>query len=192
MQKILIINGHPDKESLCAGFAESYQRGALASGAECELVHLADLQFNPILQHGYKQRTELEPDLLKMQQLITDASHLVFVYPIWWATFPALLKGFIDRTFLPRFAFAYRENSQFWDKLLTGKSARIIVTMDSPKWYYSLFTKKPGIHAIRKGVLQFCGINPVKVTGFAPIKTADEKQIAQWLFKVEELGKKQL
>jgi len=64
--------------------------------------------------------------------------------------------------------------------------------MDSPKWYYSLFTKKPGIHAIRKGVLQFCGINPVKVTGFAPIKTADDKKIAQWLLKVEELGKKQL
>ncbi len=56
--------------------------------------------------------------MLEIQQEILAADHLVFVYPNWWATFPALLKGFIDRVFLPNFAFKYRENSPFCDKYI--------------------------------------------------------------------------
>jgi len=133
MKKVLIINGHPDKESLCYSMAAIYQKGALSSGAESKLVNLIDLHFNPNLESGYRKQTELEPDLLAIQQDILDAQHVVFVYPNWWGTFPALLKGFIDRVFLPGFGFKYRENSPFWDKLLKGKSARLIVTMDTPK-----------------------------------------------------------
>jgi len=81
MKKILIINGHPDKLSLCFGLAESYKKGAESTGAECKLVNLVDLKFNPVLMNGYRERTELEPDLLKIQQDIVDANHLVFVYP---------------------------------------------------------------------------------------------------------------
>ena len=136
MKKILIINGHPDKESFCFSLAKRYKAGALSSGADCKLVNLIDLVFNPILTHGYRLVSELEPDLIKIQQEIKEADHLVFVYPTWWGTYPALLKGFIDRIFLPEFAFKYHKDSPFWDKLLKGKTARLIVTMDAPKWYY--------------------------------------------------------
>ena len=190
MKKILIINGHPDKESLCFGLAESYQKGALSSGAECKLVHLIDLKFNPVLMHGYRERTELEPDLLLIQQDILEADHLVFVYPTWWGTYPALLKGLIDRVFLPQFAFKYRDNSLFWDKLLKGKSARLIVTMDTPTWYYSLIYRSPGHHSMKKTILEFCGIKPVKILTFGPVKTADAKKRNYWLFLTEKLGKK--
>jgi putative NADPH-quinone reductase len=105
MKKTLIINGHPDKESFCFAIAESYKKGADSSGSDCKLVHLIDLDFNPILTFGYREISVLEPDLVKMQQEIFAADHLVLVYPNWWATFPALLKGFIDRVFVPNFAF---------------------------------------------------------------------------------------
>ncbi len=129
MKKILIINGNPDKNSLSFELATAYKKGADASGAACTLVHLSDLQFDLNLKFGYRQRTELEPDLVMMQQAIKEADHLVFVYPTWWGTYPTLLKGFIDRVFLPKFAFSYRENSPLWDKLFVGKTARLIVTM---------------------------------------------------------------
>jgi NAD(P)H dehydrogenase (quinone) len=189
MKKILIINGHPDKESLCFALAESYKKGADLAGADCTLIHLIDLDFNPILNFGYRKISVLEPDLVKMQVEITAADHLVWVYPNWWSTFPALLKGFIDRTFLPNFAFKYRENSPFWDKLLEGKTARLIVTMDTPKWYYWLINRRAGHNAMRIGVLEFCGIKPVKITVFTPVKSSDDKKRKQWLEEAVELGK---
>ncbi len=192
MKKILIINGNPDKESFCSELAQNYKKGAESEGAICKSINLIDLDYDPVLRFGYRKRTDLEPDLLNIQQDITDADHLVFIYPTWWGTYPALLKGFIDRVFLPKFAFKYRENSLLWDKLLKGKSARLIVTMDTPKWYYKLIYKSPGHNSMKKGILQFCGINPVKITTLGPMKKSDEIKRSKWLNKVEKLGRKQI
>ncbi|TAE47948.1 MAG: flavodoxin family protein [Bacteroidetes bacterium] len=191
MKKTLIINGHPDKESLCFALAESYKQGADAAGAECTLVHLIDLKFNPILTFGYRKISELEPDLLRMQREILAADHLVWVYPNWWSTMPALLKGFIDRIFVPGFAFKYRKGSPLWDKLLSGKTARLIVTMDTPDWYYWLINRRSGHNAMKIGVLEFCGIKPVKITAFAPVKSSDETKRKKWLAEVKNLGETQ-
>lgn len=192
MKKILVINGHPDIESFCAGLAKSYKKGAESTKADCKLVNLADLNFNPNLQYGYRQPTELEPDLLKMQQDIINSQHLVFVYPTWWGTYPALLKGFVDRVFLPKFAFKFNENSPIWDKLLKGKSARLIVTMNSPKWFYSLIYKSSGHNSMKKSVLGFCGVAPVKITTLSPIITSTDAIRQNWLNQVEKLGEKQI
>ena len=192
MKKILIINGHPMKDSFCGAIAEKYQNAALSSGAQCEIIHLIDLQFDPILRYGYTKRMEMEPDLLKAQAAIADADHIVLVYPNWWATYPALLKGFIDRCFVPGFAFKYRENSPLWDKLLSNKTARMIVTMDTPTWFYSLVYKNCGHNAIKTGVLEFSGIKPVKITSFAPLKGSSVQQRTKWLDKVERLGKQMI
>jgi NAD(P)H dehydrogenase (quinone) len=191
MKKILIINGHPDKESLCFALSESYKKGADTNGDQCQLVHLTDLKFNPILSYGYRLVSELEPDLLKIQQDILQADHLVFVYPNWWATFPALLKGFIDRVLLPNFAFKYHEKDPFWDKLLKGKTARLLVTMDTPKWYYWLMNRNAGHNAMKIGVMEFCGIKPVKISVFAPVKSSDDLKRKKWLDEVETLGRNQ-
>jgi NAD(P)H dehydrogenase (quinone) len=188
MKRILVINGHPNNQSFCHQLAESYKKGAEKAGASCKLVHLNNLEFNPHLTGGYRKQTGLEPDLLMMQQEILAAEHLVLVYPNWWATFPALMKGFIDRVFLPGFAFKYRENSPIWDKLLKGRSARLIVTMDSPGWYYRLFMKKAGFHAMKKGILEFCGIKPVHITAFGLMRSSNEQQRKERLQLVEKLG----
>ena len=191
MNKILIINGHPDKESFCFALAESYRRGAENSGAVCKVLNLIDLKFNPILTYGYRKISELEPDLIHAQKDILEAHHLVFVYPNWWSTYPALLKGFFDRVFLPNFAFKYHEKGPFWDKLLKGKSARIIVTMDTPWWYYWLINRNAGHNSIKIGILKFSGINPVKITSIGPVKTSDENRRKQWLREIEQLGNEQ-
>lgn len=193
MKKILIINAHPLKDkSFCGALAQSYKSGAEKSGATCKLVNLVDLNFDPVLRYGYKKRMEMEPDLIQIQQDISDAEHLVLVYPNWWATYPAQLKGLFDRAFIPDFAFKYRENSPLWDKLLTGKSARIIVTMDTPGWYYSLIYKNAGHNAVKVGVLEFSGFKPVKVSSFSPVKSSTEAKRARWLAEVEKLGEKQI
>ena len=188
MKKILIINGHPDKESYNFALAEAYKKGAAASGAEIKQINIRDLDFNPNLQFGYRKRTELEPDLLDAQEKIKWANHMVWIYPVWWGSVPALMKGFLDRVLLPGFAYQKRENSLWWDKLLVGKTARIINTLDQPDWYYRWFNRAPSHTAIKKLTLNFIGIKRVHITSIGPIRLSKEKYRKQWLKKVEKLG----
>ena len=133
-KKIVIINGHPNKDAFNFGIAEAFKKGAMNAGAEVKQIIIADLVFNPNLQFGYQKRTALEPDLINAWEKIEWADHLVWVHPVWWGGLPAITKGFIDRVFLPGFAFQYRENSVWWDELLKGKTAHIIITLDQPSW----------------------------------------------------------
>ncbi len=187
-KKILIINGHPNQESLCFALANAYKEGALSSGAEVKELVIANLQFNPNLQYGYRKRMDWEPDLLAAWESIQWADHLVWIHPVWWGGLPAITKGFIDRVFLPGYAFKYREGSVWWDKLLKGKTAHIITTLDQPGMYYRLVYARPSINQLRRTVLKFCGISPVKVSYIGIVKTANEKRRLQWLNEVREIG----
>ena len=188
MKKITIINGHPNKESLCFGIVEAYNKGAQSTGAEVREITLAEMSFNANLQYGYQKRIELEPDLLKAIEDIKWADHLVWVHPVWWGGVPALLKGFIDRTFLPSIMYQYRENSMLWDKLLKGKTAHIITTLDQPGWYYRLMYGRPSVNQLKRSTLQFCGVSPVKVTYMGIIRNSTDVQRAKWITKAEHLG----
>lgn len=191
MKKILIINGHPNEDSLNFAITESYKNGALKSEAVVKEIIISALHFNPNLQYGYRKRMELEPDLTDAWQKILWADHLVWVHPVWWGGLPAITKGFIDRLFLPGLAFQYRENSVWWDKLLTGKTAHIITTLDQPSLYYRLFFGRPSVNQLKKSVLEFCGVKPVKVTYVGIVKTSDEKLRQKWLKKIEKIGEMQ-
>ncbi len=190
VKKIVIINGHPNKESLNFGLAEAYKKGALESNAEVKEIQISSLKFNPNLAFGYQKRTELEPDLVDAWEKIKWADHLVWIHPVWWGGLPAIMKGFIDRLFLPGFAFQYRENSLFWDKLLIGKTAHIITTLDQPGWYYRLVYGRPSVNQLKKATLKFCGIKPVKVSYIGIIKNSNEKQRKNWISAVEKMGRK--
>lgn len=190
-KKILLINGHPDKESFNFALADAYKKGALKSGAEVKEIIIRDLNFNPNLQFGYRKRTELEPDLLDAQEKIKWAEHIVWVYPVWWGSFPAILKGFLDRVLLPGFAFKKRDNTiVVWDKLLKNKSARIISTVDQPVWYYILINRQPSTNSMKRLVSHFCGIRHVKATTIGPLKLSKESTRKKWINKVERLGEK--
>lgn len=188
IKKVLIINGHPNSESFNFALVEAYKSGALKSNAEVQSITVSQINFNPNLTYGYQKRTELEPDLLDSWEKIKWADHLVWVHPVWWGGLPAILKGFIDRLFLPGFVFQYKENSVWWDRLLTGKTAHIITTLDQPSWYYWLVYGRPSVNQLKKSTLQFCGIRPVKVTYIGPIRGSAEKVRMKWLVKVEKLG----
>ena len=187
-KNILIIQGHPDPQSFNHALHSSYKKGALAAGAEVQEIFVGQLNFDLNLRYGYRQRTELEPCLLDSQQKIKWANHIVIIYPVWWGSVPAVLKGFFDRVFLPGFAFKKREGSLFWDRLLKGKTARIISTLDQPTWFYSLVNGAPSDKAVKRMTLNFCGISPVSITNIGPLRLSTEHFRTNWLSKVESLG----
>lgn len=185
-----MILGHPQPDSLCGALADAYAAGARDAGNEVRLLRLGDLHFDPVLHHGYRQIQDLEPDLVAAREAIVWAEHLVFVYPTWWGTMPALLKGFLDRTFLPGFAFKFRPGSRFWDRLLAGRSGRLIVTMDTPPWHFRWFYRAPGHNQMRRTVLEFCGVRPVRTATFGPVKESDAARREAWIAKVTQIGRR--
>ncbi|MDO6758720.1 NAD(P)H-dependent oxidoreductase [Tamlana sp. 2_MG-2023] len=188
MKHVLIINGHPDKESFNYALSEAYKKGVNKTDSILSQINIAELEFNPNLQFGYRKRTALEPDLVDAIDKIKQADHIVWVFPVWWYSYPALMKGFIDRTFLPGITYQLIDGKPFPEKLLKGKSARLIITADTPKWYDFLIMKRPAINQFKKGTLQFCGINPVKVTYISTIKSSSSVFRKKWLEKIALLG----
>lgn len=162
---------------------------ASGAGHAVRILRLGELAFNPDLHFGYNQRVTWEPDIEAAWEDIQWCDHMVWVYPTWWGTMPGLMKGFIDRVFLPGKAFKYREKSPLWDKLLKGRSGRIITTMDSPLWYNWLIYRNAGHHAMKRATLEFCGIRPVRITAFGKIRWQSDTGRAKMLCKVAALGR---
>jgi putative NADPH-quinone reductase len=187
---ILITNGHSSKTSFTGAIAEAYAEGVRTAGGQVELLHLADLKFDPLLHEGYHKIMPLEPDLVRAQGLIKSCSKLVICYPQWWGSGPALLKGFIDRTFLPGFAFKYREKSAFWDKLLTGRSAEIWLLSDSPRFWFVLKYWNSPITWLKTATLDFCGFKPVKVNVIDRVRFLSEDQRKEVLVRARNAGKR--
>lgn len=186
--KVLIIVGHPDAESYNYALASAYANGASTAGAKVETLHLAALEFDLNLRYGYRKRCPLEPDLVEAQRLLKWADQLVWVYPVWWGSVPALLKGFMDRVLLPGFAFQKREGSVWWDQYFKDKTARIICTMDTPPWYYRLRYGRPSTRAIKEVTLQFIGVKRIKVKEIGPMRGSTPAKREKWLADVRRLG----
>lgn len=189
-KKILIINGHPDPQSFNWALSDAYAQGAIEGNATIQTINIQSLNFNPNLAFGYRQKTILEPDLEEAIAKIKWCEHIVWAYPVWWYGYPALMKGFIDRVFLPGITFKYEPGKvAFPKKLLKGKTAHIICTADTPRWYSKLVMKSPSIRQLKKGTLEFCGVKPVKVTYIGPIKDSKKEARQKWLAKVRKMGK---
>lgn len=187
-KRILVILGHPSEDSLGGALALSYAKGAEASGHAVRSIALGKLKFDPVLHDGYAKIQALEPDLVAAQEAMAWAEHIVLVYPVWWGSIPALLKGFFDRILLPGFAFKFREDSLRVDGLLAGRSAHLLVTMDTPPWYYRWIYRMPGHNQMKRTILGFCGIKPVTVSSFGPVRGSRPAAREQWLARAFRYG----
>ncbi len=183
---VLIIMGHPRKESFSGAMAKAYKEGATSVGLQVKQLDLIDYGFDPNVVTVSPRHQAAEEIVTEAQKAIIWADHLVFVYPTWWGAMPALLKAFFDRTFTPGFAFEEMEENRTWEKLLKGKTAQLITTMDTPLWVYRWIYKNPGHQVIGTATLKFCGINPVRTLSFSPIKYSSASQRSEWLQKVKE------
>lgn len=185
---VLIIAGHPRKDSFSHALADAYREGALQAGTHVKQLVLANMSFNLNVVTESPQLQQAEESVKQAQEYIAWADHLVFVYPTWWGTMPALLKGFLDRVFTPGFSFAEREGGYGWVQLLKGKTGQLITTMDTPLWVYRWILKAPGHRALGEATLKFCGVSPVRTLSFSPVKDSNPKQRESWLEQARQAG----
>lgn len=185
---VLVILGHPRKESYCGALAEAYTRGAEEAGAHVKRLLIADMQFEKNVLAASPEEQFLEPDILKAKDLITWANHLVFIYPTWWGSVPSLLKAFLERTIIPGFAFRELQFDAY-EKKLSPRTAQLITTMDTPLFVYKLFYGSPGTKALTNATLKFCGVSPVRKMHISPVKHSTRKKKEQWLEEVYHTGR---
>jgi putative NADPH-quinone reductase len=140
-RRIVVIQGHPDPDPgrFCRALAAAYAEAAEQAGHEIRRIEVAELDF-PILRTAEDFQSGTAPDVIRQcQEAIGWAEHLLIVYPLWLGSMPALLKAFLEQVFRPGFATAGDATRGTWQKLLIGKSARIVVTMGMPAFVYRWF-----------------------------------------------------
>lgn len=185
-KKVLVLLGHTDTETTSGSFATAYEEGARAAGCEVRRRNLGELSFDPILHKGYKVIQELEPDLCALQEDFRWADHIAILYPNWWGTMPAMLKGLFDRFYIPGFAFRFNKDRPGWQKLLAGRTGRVIICMDSPPML-SRILFGDNSNEIRSAILGFSGIK-AKVTKVGPLKNATPEWKEKWRKKIYAMG----
>jgi putative NADPH-quinone reductase len=193
--RILVIVGTPFAGSLNHALAQSYADAARAGGAEVRVVDLANdvVPQHPSIRDEVRlPRTDadvqLTPEVAAYVADVDWADHLVFFFPQWWGSLPGALKTWIDRVFVRGFAYRYRPTGRLWDKLLTGRSARIVMTMDSPTFWNAWVYRNAPIRSLRSATLEYCGVKVRGVTRLAEVRHSSEADRERWVRGMASFG----
>ncbi|MCY6381065.1 NAD(P)H-dependent oxidoreductase [Hoeflea prorocentri] len=191
MSKIVIIQGHPDPAGnrLCHALGHAYAEGARDAGHDVEFIEIGKLDF-PLLRSPVDWNAGAEatpPVLIPAQKACLDANHLVFIYPLWLGTMPALLKGFLEQVFRPGVALS--QGDGFPKAMLRDKSARIVVTMGMPALAYRFFFMAHSLKNLQRNILGFVGIKPIRNTLFGMVEGVSDKKRSTWLEQMRSLGR---
>ncbi len=183
-----MLLGHPSCAGFTAELADAYESAARAAGHDVRRLNIGELTFDPVLHKGYSEIQPLEPDLLAVQKYIRWADHVVILYPNWWTSMPAILKGMFDRMWLPGFAFSFDKETHEVTELLTGKTARVIVVDGAHSPFMTRLKYGDYTNEISRGILGFSGMD-VRVTTLGPCERADEHQHEEWIIEVQKMGR---
>ncbi|WP_020398142.1 NAD(P)H-dependent oxidoreductase [Kordiimonas gwangyangensis] len=185
-KNIVLILGHPDSSEahFCHALADRYRAGAESAGHRVTTVDVGRLDFPLLRSRKDWEEGETPPALKEAQRTILDADHLVIIFPLWLGGMPALLKGFLEQVLRPSLAASPKE----WGKLLKGCSARIIVTMGMPGFFYRLFYRAHSLKALKRNILAFTGVGPIGTTVFGLVEGASEEKRAQRLALMHRYG----
>lgn len=189
-KRIAIIQGHPDAGARHFGhaLADEYAKGAEDGGHDVMRIDVATLDF-PLLRTKEDFEKGNPPDSIKVaQEAIKWADHLVILYPLWHGSMPAVLKGFFEQVFRPGFGAEYLKSGRMPKKLLADKSARIVVTMGMPAFIYRWVFFAHSLKSLKRNILAFCGIKPIRTTLIGNIEGITDKQRMAWLDELRGLG----
>lgn len=167
MKKILVINGHPDAapQRLSGALATAYQQGAEASGCMVRRIDVGNVHLSILRNAAEFSEKSKDPPIIEAQAAFLEADHLVFIFPLWLGSPPALLKAFLEQ--VARGQFLLREHKGgFPLGGLKGRSARVIVTMGMPPLFYRILFGARGVKAFAQGILRLSGLSPVRISYF--------------------------
>jgi putative NADPH-quinone reductase len=186
---VTIIQGHPDPAGghLCHALADVYAEGAASAGHVVKRIEIARTDFPLLRTKDAFETGELPASLVPAREAIAAADHIMLIFPLWLGSQPAIVKGFLEQLMRPGIAFAYQDKGMP-RQLLKGKTARVVVTMGMPGMVYSLFFRAHGLKALRRNILEFVGIGPVRETVLGMVEAQKPERVRRWLADMRRLG----
>ncbi|MDP2562596.1 NAD(P)H-dependent oxidoreductase [Psychrobium sp. 1_MG-2023] len=160
----LVIVAHPLANSLCKHLAENTIKHLKCKGYQVTVKDLYAEGFNPVLSNDERQsyyqsdfdQQQVKDDIAQLKQ----AEFLVLIFPTWWFSFPAILKGWFDRVWAP--GHAYDHASDFGpikQRLSNLKEMQVITTLGSPWWVDTFILRKPVKKVLKLALLGACAKN---------------------------------
>ena len=188
-RRVLVIDAHPDPDPghFVHALAREYARAADVAGHEVLLMEVGRLDFPMIRKPAEWMEGEAPPVIVRAQNDIEWADHVVILYPLWLGDVPALLKAFLEQVMRPGFALEYRTTGLPL-KLLEGRSARVVVTMGMPAFFYRLVYSANSLKSLERNILKLVGFKPVEHTIVGGVQEAKRRE--QALAEMRELGAK--
>jgi len=187
-KRVAIIQGHPDLEQdhLGHSLAEAYAQAAESAGHEVRYLNVAELDVPPLRSKREWEQTPVPDAVRAAQEVIEWSEHLLIVHPLWLGSMPAVLKNFLEQVFRPGFAIDAAGHG--WRKKLTGRSARVVVTMGMPAALYRFWFFSHGLRSMVRNVLNFSGISPVRTTLIGMVDGSRERISEHWLPLMRRYG----
>jgi NAD(P)H dehydrogenase (quinone) len=183
----LVIYAHPNPGSFSHAILEKTVEELTSQNHIVNVRDLYALNFDPVLKPADFTRSKsgnVPEDIRIEQEFITKADVFILVYPVWWGGMPAILKGYIDRTFLHGFAFVYNETEK--KGLFAGKKALILNTHGTPKEEYDANGMTDAMATIsQKGIFDFCGVETLDHLFFGNITMTED---GSWHEHLDELA----
>jgi len=191
VSSVLIIQAHPDggTRHYCHALAKAYATGATSAGHTVREIDLGTIDV-PLLrsQAEWESRESLPEFVTNAQRLMEEADHIVFIYPLWLGSMPALLKAWLEQVLRADFAFNIVPNGMGWDARLGGRSARIVVTMGMPALIYRLFFMSHSLRAFERNILKFAGVKPLRHSIIGSVESKHPKGRETWLARMGKYG----
>lgn len=188
MSNIIILSGHPRAGSFTEQLSEAFMQGAQSAGHQVKLfkLHQIDLGSNLLPQ---KPTEEHWSGMMEnLWQTMERADHIVIAHPLWWGSMPGELKMLFDRLLVSGKAYSYEANKPLPIGHLTGRTAEIIMTSDTPDWFYKLGYCAAQTQLMKNQILKFIGLKPIRFTHISPIRSMSEKTRQQHLENAKRRG----
>ena len=193
---IVIVYAHPWEKSYNHAILQSVINGLMFNDHNIDVIDLYQDKFNPVFNKDemafYRKGEYIDEIIGKYQKKIITCDYLFFIFPIWWGSIPAILKGFFDKVFLPQWAYRVDSKLKVEGLLKNIKKTIIIVTMNSPNIYYKFILKNPIKQILIKDTLKLCGIKKIKLFQLGYIRNTGENKRKKWLTVIENYIKKRI
>lgn len=172
MKNVLIIVSHPREQSLTVTMSNIFVEATRKAGNNAEVLDLYRCKIQqPFFSYETANDVYQTDEMTYFQEQLSKVDEIVFFFPYWWGSMPAILKNYLDWNLSKGFAFTYENGRP--KGLLEGKSVKIFTTTGAPKFIYTLTGANRRLkNMFKEQIVEFCGMKLASCNIYGGVDTS--------------------